>query len=937
MSYTLRDYQEQAVSKMMESFETHKSNLVVMATGTGKTVVMAHVAGHFIDKGKILVLAHREELIFQAARTFEAVLGERAEIEMGDNWASHNMWGSRIICSTIQTQIAGKNGGRMTRFDPRDFAFVFVDECFVAQTLVDGKPIELYVPGDRVTSVSHASGEVRRNTVSRVYRRKPNRLVRIRFDDGRLMVATPNHPIFTLRGYLPAGLLTPDDAVLSINPSIGVINEDLRNLRGTVQEGAITDEVLLSSVRLGGNRPSPKVRGADLLHLRDGSCFVGTKWFGPREQGAGSVQQSVMQEYAQLSDNGSHQPQVCVSSHDRTQPHDSTRSQEEGRTDSAVHGLGSTCPRRQRKASYPSTNVPGDSVVLAYRSACPDIAAQGQRLSAVLQDGYSEPGPDGCGRGRWPFSRCPRTKSAGPQEGRAFTLARVDRVEVLEPGSDGRFGGLCPDGLVYNLEVERDNNYFASGVLVHNCHHGTADSYRRVIDHYCQNPLLRVGGCTATPDRADEAALGQVFEDVPFEFDILDGINSGWLVKPEVRSVYVEGLDYSAVRTTAGELNGADLAAVLEFEENLHGMTTPIIDLCGDKKTVIFTATVAQAERMAEILNRHKPGSADFVCGETPKEYRRHLFQRYESGAFQYLVNVGVLTEGWDSPTTEYAVLARPTKSRALCAQMIGRILRVLPGLVEDIATPEGRMAAIAASAKPCATIIDLVGNCGRHKLMHPTDVLGGKYNDEIVELAQRNIESGSTWHCEGCGCDYPENPVVCPACGERVFTEQKKSGKPADVASELVKAEREIDRRRRMRDEAAGRAHLKLRSQYTTSEIDPFDALDLVPCRIPGWHKGRPASDKQRAYIEKQGYNLPENLNFTHASQIISKIMATPSEKQKKILARSGFPVNVTRQQASAFIDQIVKNGWRPLPRRRKEELVQKVLGSEARQEAVA
>jgi hypothetical protein len=125
-------------------------------------------------------------------------------------------------------------------------------------------------------------------------------------------------------------------------------------------------------------------------------------------------------------------------------------------------------------------------------------------------------------------------------------IARVASVEILEPGSDGRFGGLCPDGFVYNLEVEHHHNYFAEGVLVHNCHHATAKSYRRVIDYYRQNPNLKVLGVTATPDRADEEALGQVFDQVAFEYDILNAIHDGWLVPIEQQMVEIEGLDFSA-------------------------------------------------------------------------------------------------------------------------------------------------------------------------------------------------------------------------------------------------------------------------------------------------------------------------------------------------------------------------------------------------------
>ena len=146
-------------------------------------------------------------------------------------------------------------------------------------------------------------------------------------------------------------------------------------------------------------------------------------------------------------------------------------------------------------------------------------------------------------------------------------------------------------------------------LIIDEAHHATAPTYRRLIDHYRQNPNLKVLGVTATPDRADEEALGQVFESVAFDYEIVDAIADGWLVPVRQRAVYVEGLDYSSVRTTAGDLNGADLARILEYEEALHGIAHPTMELVGTRKSLVFAASVAHAERLAEIFNRHRPGS----------------------------------------------------------------------------------------------------------------------------------------------------------------------------------------------------------------------------------------------------------------------------------------------------------------------------------------
>lgn len=425
-------------------------------------------------------------------------------------------------------------------------------------------------------------------------------------------------------------------------------------------------------------------------------------------------------------------------------------------------------------------------------------------------------------------------------------------------------------------------------LIIDEAHHSAARSYRRVIDYYRQNPRLKILGVTATPDRADEKALGPIFDSVAYEFDIRDGIEDAWLVPISQQSVYVQGLDYSSVRTTAGDLNGADLARVLEFEETLHRIASPTIELCGDRKTLIFAASLAQAERLTEILNRHKPGSARWVHCGTPKETRRALFPEYAAGEFQYLVNVGVATEGFDEPGIEVVVMARPTKSRSLYAQMVGRGTRVLPGLIENAEGPEQRKAIIAGSRKPFLEVIDFVGNCGRHRLITSADILGGNYNDDIVERAKRNAEKKSA-----------------------------DKGMPVDVIDELQIAEWQLEKEKREAAEAARRQKLKLRAQYSTAKINPFDVYGIEPWRERAWHKGRQPTEKQVGFLDRSGVDV-SGLSFTHAQQLIKKLIERRqsggcSYKQAKVLARYGYaPTEVGFEEAKGLISALADNGWR-------------------------
>jgi len=437
-----------------------------------------------------------------------------------------------------------------------------------------------------------------------------------------------------------------------------------------------------------------------------------------------------------------------------------------------------------------------------------------------------------------------------------------------------------------NGRMTRFRPHDFSLIIIDEAHHATAGSYRKVIDWYKRNPEVKILGVTATPDRHDEEALGQIFETVAYDYEINNAVNDGWLTPIKVSSVVVDGLDFSGIRTTAGDLNGADLAQVMEEERNLHAIAAPTIELARGRKTLVFASSVAHAERLCEIFNRHISGCANWVCGKTNKEERRRIFKDYARGNFQFLCNVGVATEGFDEPGIEVISLARPTKSRALYAQMIGRGTRPLPGVVDGVTEDAARRRAIAESRKPFLEVIDFVGNSGRHKLISAADILGGNYSDEVVERAERNAREKS-----------------------------KSEGTPADIMEELERAERQIHEEKKAERER--RRRIIGTAAYSINEIDPFDLFDIEPQRERGWHKGKPLSEKMEAMLKRNGFD-PTKLNYTHAKQVIGEIINHPEKLpctpgQAKVLRRFGYqPNEINKEQASTLIDAIAKNGWK-------------------------
>lgn len=407
-------------------------------------------------------------------------------------------------------------------------------------------------------------------------------------------------------------------------------------------------------------------------------------------------------------------------------------------------------------------------------------------------------------------------------------------------------------------------NYF-SLIVVDEGHRAVADSYVRTLNHFSEAKVLLV---TATPDRADEKALGAVVDSVSYVMDIEDGIEAGYLVPVKAREFRVD-VDLSNISTVSGDL------AQGELDEAMLGVVEGVVDqtlaYAGSEQCIVFTPGVRSAHAMCERANLLRAGCAIAIDGSTDKDQRRDLVAGFRARKYQFLFNCAIATEGFDAPATSIVALARPTKSRSLCAQMVGRGTRVLPGVVDHIEGAEGaaeRRAAIAASAKPYMTIFNFVGEAGKHSLVTPTDVLGGNYSEEEVEEAKK----------------------------------RQRSAPDEDIRTSLKVARNELAALAKRLAEA------KAKVSASIVNYDPFAVLgvnrdDVVTTRFGG----KPATDKQRDLLMKFG--LPQadvmKLDTAAAKRLLSaqykRIDAgLASLKQIGALARwTPVPPDLTFQNA--------------------------------------
>lgn len=457
----------------------------------------------------------------------------------------------------------------------------------------------------------------------------------------------------------------------------------------------------------------------------------------------------------------------------------------------------------------------------------------------------------------------------------------------MGPYQVSKLPGMEPDVIVSTVQTQItgrmnkfDPNDFAA-VIVDEAHHAVSKSYRKVIEYYLQNPACRLLGVTATPDRADETALGNIFNSVAFEYSVVDAINDGWLVPVKQKLVKVGSLDFSKISTTAGDFNQGELALILEEEQNLQGIAFAAIEICGAKRAIIFAASVKQAERLAEILNRHKEGSADWISGKTPKEQRAEILSAFKRGERQFVVNVGVLTEGFDDSGVEVVVMARPTKSRALYAQMAGRATRPAADIADKLGESENRRALIAASSKPGCLIVDFVGNSGKHKLITTLDILGGKELDEDEEEARRRVKKR---------CEEEDALNVMEELAET--REQIKIAKAVEVAK---------------------RKFIKATAKYSTYSVDPFDIFDIDR---PSKHLRSPLDGHRLSYKQKQILREkikvdPDKVSFAEGRALIDEFfhrinLGLATFGQMRFLKKHGYFYPMKFDEASRIISRL-------------------------------
>ncbi|MFS8175136.1 DEAD/DEAH box helicase [Vreelandella titanicae] len=254
------------------------------------------------------------------------------------------------------------------------------------------------------------------------------------------------------------------------------------------------------------------------------------------------------------------------------------------------------------------------------------------------------------------------------------------------------FGSV--QSVVRNLESFNDANFTL--LVIDESHRVSLNegaSYRQVIEHLRQhNPQLKILGLTATPYRLGQGFIyyrhhhGMVrgseesfFRDCVFEQPLRLMVKQGYLAAPKRLDMAIEGYDFSALKpSSSGLFQEEELNRVVAGSRATPGIIAQIVERAVDRQGVmVFAATVAHAEEIIGYLPR---ADAALITGATPSKERTALIDAFKARELKYLVNVAVLTTGFDAPHVDLIAILRPTESVSLYQQMVGRGLRLSPG-----------------------------------------------------------------------------------------------------------------------------------------------------------------------------------------------------------------------------------------------------------------
>jgi ATP-dependent helicase IRC3 len=452
-------------------------------------------------------------------------------------------------------------------------------------------------------------------------------------------------------------------------------------------------------------------------------------------------------------------------------------------------------------------------------------------------------------------------------------------------------------------------------VVIDEAHHALSPGYRQLIESLgcTREGGPRLLGLTATPERSDNGALDEVFQGIVFQVGITTAIEQGYLIAPTVVERGIK-VDLDAVTVARGDFSQKVLDVALMQAGIVSEIVSAYEEHCAGadgakarRKSLIFVVSVAQAEAVAQALQQRGHAVAA-LSGETPTDQRRQILRKLNSGELSAVVNCMVLTEGFDEPSVDCVILARPTQSKPLMIQMVGRGLRLYPGksdcLVIDMVGVSKRNTLVQAAVlfglkkdpaqeeRPKPIALDPITDpeeYWRERLRSQIQGVKGAPRSKLRWLSAGDGLPGWLLPAAEYGTirmlpvdgDSWQVDVVGAQTGERFqrLSDQPVSMEIAQAIAEdyvrRVKAVRVAMGDASWREKPASEAQIKLLSRggiKVAPGITMGTASDLVT-QLQAKQAVEPATEKQIRYLRRSGVRVDDNVTKREAARLIAKM----------------------------------------------------------------
>jgi len=678
---TLRQHQVEAVTSMLvrrNGFPVG-TGVVDMPPGTGKTEAML-AAMISIGYYPALWLTNKRNLLRQTYKRFSerlAGMGISVGIVGMGKWEPAD-----ITISTVQTLYAKGREEQVQDFLDT-VVQVYSDECFPPGVMVDGKSIKDRRVGDLVLSYNHSFGCVEKKTVTRLFCRQVEVLLRLVFTDGTSLWCTECHPIFSLRGYVPASTLSAADMVVTITQ--GEVRGNEVYLPGLRERSASTDmdkkdvgKESLFGLRTQREACKSEEGCSALCHLWQCCSF---RREGARESKKSecAVPQPEMSFKTKLHDDVENQSEVCLGTNASEKPYEACVSEGEGVNNSTGQVLETCATGGKRATSSGRTATAGMCSGVGGGSCSTHQKEEWFRIPLCLQIGRGQQIAEGWGGGGRKKSQVLGEAGTGQEEAGVLALLGVERVEIHKRGSSVEFDKVCPDGLVYNLEVEGNNNYFADDVLVHNCHHASADEWSKIL-LACPAPFRY--GCSATPflrgDGSDMLLLGNTGP-LLYRLSPEEAEARGVISRPIVRLVEYDHRGYKSDLDPGQKIgHWASFYRQFAVQSELRNWAVNQVvqnEVKEGRNVLVLVNWIEHGQRIERRLLHwfDSRKAVRFIWGKTSDLVREETVEMFERGVLRVMIANSIFDEGTDIKGIDTVVIASAGNSVIKATQRSGR------------------------------------------------------------------------------------------------------------------------------------------------------------------------------------------------------------------------------------------------------------------------